>query len=412
MTEVDVCYYPDSALSGYYEDIKLVENTFYIPSNEGLLVYSIDSAGTISFDTSLIHISLGSVAVRDSLLFVYNSLDNDIIVLDISDPARPDSITAYIDIGSWDHFYANDSLLVLAGWAVSRYDITDINDISDIPTIPPIPEPLLGRSGLIDYPFYYNFRLSLNEWEDVAETLIVNCVDLRGEDTLEVNTLRYFSYSWARCRGIDLAVKDSFFFISTGKCRVISFKTNSERDTLIYLDEFEEEYIGDPHMSFLHDTLLILGFQRAKVKVLNIANPSDITKVGDYFDPSKSFHYSFAMKDSFLICNFYHGIQVLKFPCTGCDGNCELRDMPKELEIKTYPNPFNDKCRISIDNNTVFANQSISIYDLKGRKVFEKVLASSNSEIIWNAEDEAKGIYLVVLKGGDRKVTKKIVLMK
>jgi hypothetical protein len=94
-------------------------------------------------------------------------------------------------------------------------------------------------------------------------------------------------------------------------------------------------------------------------------------------------------------------------------GNCVLN---------AYPNPFNNvadhtNIRYTIDGK---AHVSISIYDIKGRKICSLVNETRNAgtyESAWNGKDEngmllPSGIYYIQMTTGHRVETKKVVLLK
>ena len=80
-----------------------------------------------------------------------------------------------------------------------------------------------------------------------------------------------------------------------------------------------------------------------------------------------------------------------------------------------YPNPFNPIVNIDFDvpNSDLV---SIKIYDVKGRLIEElindQLFEPGHHSIIWNARNNASGIYFVKFMGGQTKVIKKITLLK
>jgi aminopeptidase N len=81
---------------------------------------------------------------------------------------------------------------------------------------------------------------------------------------------------------------------------------------------------------------------------------------------------------------------------------------------QNYPNPFNPKTRINYElqmTNEV----DLSIYNVSGQKVTtlvsEKQLAG-NHQVVWQAASFASGVYYYVLKAGEYRNVKKMVLIK
>ncbi len=81
---------------------------------------------------------------------------------------------------------------------------------------------------------------------------------------------------------------------------------------------------------------------------------------------------------------------------------------------QNYPNPFNPETTISFSfqNNS---NVELSVFNIKGQLVETLVnefkLAGEHS-IIWNAENQASGIYFYKLKAGEFEEIKKMILIK
>ncbi|OAD45093.1 S8 family serine peptidase [Polaribacter atrinae] len=75
----------------------------------------------------------------------------------------------------------------------------------------------------------------------------------------------------------------------------------------------------------------------------------------------------------------------------------------ESINFKIYPNPVQDRFKISIDN---FENMSIQIYNILGKKVFEKAaLTSTNIDISFLNT----GIYLVNISSDDQYKTIKLI---
>ncbi len=113
-----------------------------------------------------------------------------------------------------------------------------------------------------------------------------------------------------------------------------------------------------------------------------------------------------------LIINFH--------TITGTRINEHQESTTKQINIKVYPNPFNNIINISI-NNIANKNIDISIYDITGRfvkSIYNGIAKDNKCNFIWNGYDNKKnklsnGIYLLVLKINRQKtLTEKIILLK
>ncbi|NQV18935.1 MAG: T9SS type A sorting domain-containing protein [Armatimonadetes bacterium] len=84
------------------------------------------------------------------------------------------------------------------------------------------------------------------------------------------------------------------------------------------------------------------------------------------------------------------------------------------MNCRIFPNPFNPTTTISFNLTTeITEDTELVIYNVKGQKVDELVISSQQSEVSWNAKNQASGIYFIILKNESRVIcSKKITLMK
>ncbi|MCK5832753.1 S8 family serine peptidase [bacterium] len=73
---------------------------------------------------------------------------------------------------------------------------------------------------------------------------------------------------------------------------------------------------------------------------------------------------------------------------------------PKDLSISVFPNPFNDACKICIDN--LDKPSVIDIFDICGRRVYSRNLTSETSSFVWDGCSTTRkclpsGVYLIKL---------------
>jgi hypothetical protein len=78
-------------------------------------------------------------------------------------------------------------------------------------------------------------------------------------------------------------------------------------------------------------------------------------------------------------------------------------------DIDIYPNPFNDK--LYIDLNNVIAGHQILIYDNLGRLVIN--LENKKEEIVViNSDKLSNGVYIIDIRNNKSSLRKKIILNK
>ncbi|MFQ6608451.1 MAG: endonuclease/exonuclease/phosphatase family protein [Fidelibacterota bacterium] len=98
--------------------------------------------------------------------------------------------------------------------------------------------------------------------------------------------------------------------------------------------------------------------------------------------------------------------------------------LPEQFRLyPAFPNPFNASTTIRFQLPED-ADVRLSVYDVLGREVAELVsasptasvrrgkLMSGNHEVVWNASDVSSGVYFIVLQHLDRKIVRKVVLLK
>ncbi|MHB2154501.1 choice-of-anchor J domain-containing protein [Calditrichota bacterium GD2] len=81
---------------------------------------------------------------------------------------------------------------------------------------------------------------------------------------------------------------------------------------------------------------------------------------------------------------------------------------------QNYPNPFNPFTSIRYDLPQT-AHVELAVYDLSGKKVMELVNAQQNAgsyEYRLNAADLASGVYIYMLKAGNYRASKKMILLR
>ncbi|NHN26953.1 S8 family serine peptidase [Flavobacterium jejuense] len=77
--------------------------------------------------------------------------------------------------------------------------------------------------------------------------------------------------------------------------------------------------------------------------------------------------------------------------------------------INVYPNPANTSITISLKSN-LSGNTNYTLYDLRGRVIVEK--EDTTSMVRLNTENLVEGVYLLSIKNGNDKTTKKIIIKR
>ena len=86
-----------------------------------------------------------------------------------------------------------------------------------------------------------------------------------------------------------------------------------------------------------------------------------------------------------------------------------------DFDLKFYPNPSKDKgfIDLNIENTTVL---SLNLYDLNGRLIKnyfnKKEIIAGKQTLELDFKDVIEGIYLLILRGGDFEVKRKISVVR
>jgi len=91
-------------------------------------------------------------------------------------------------------------------------------------------------------------------------------------------------------------------------------------------------------------------------------------------------------------------------------------EIDPNLKISCFPNPLSSNTTISYDMNNGLKGE-IVIFNIKGRKIRSFPIESRTGQVSWDGKDRAgnkvaEGIYFYKLKTGDRKVIKKLTVIK
>lgn len=97
------------------------------------------------------------------------------------------------------------------------------------------------------------------------------------------------------------------------------------------------------------------------------------------------------------------------------DPGREIANIPQKYVLKgNYPNPFQNQTSMKFATPKK-GPVEIMIYDILGRKVrtlIDKTLPAAHHEIPWNPSRLASGVYICVMRAGDKQFSKKITYIK
>lgn len=183
----------------------------------------------------------------------------------------------------------------------------------------------------------------------------------------------YQLHFWVRC-GLDIFTNEA----SPEKLRV-SFGTaasSAAMTTELYVDELVDN----------------LNFEQITIDI-------SVTEAAEYFIGFQSF----SDPGGFILA-----IDDVEIEQLSANDNVELAP----CLLGSYPNPFNPQTTISF-NLYDYDNASLEIFNVRGQKVAAFAVNNSQNHVVWNAEDQPSGIYMINLKSrGIALQTQKISLIK
>lgn len=159
--------------------------------------------------------------------------------------------------------------------------------------------------------------------------------------------------------------------------------------------EVQPSVKNSPFSGFIFD---VLTFQQVRVTPINSTGSSVFWDFGDGFTSTK-----------YSVTHRYEntGIYKIKLRLTSGANGCmdsttvtieilpssirKIEDMPT---VNVYPNPSNGTLFVDLGETAVNARK-VSIYDMKGQLVFDKMLVSDNGTLMVNIVDLSPGIYML-----------------
>jgi len=99
---------------------------------------------------------------------------------------------------------------------------------------------------------------------------------------------------------------------------------------------------------------------------------------------------------------------------TSADQLADAGDVPDEFHLGNYPNPFNSSTRITFELSRQ-QHVTLNVYDIQGRKIHQLASGSHGSGMHsydFRADGLSSGVYLYRLETGDKRITRKMMLLQ
>jgi len=140
--------------------------------------------------------------------------------------------------------------------------------------------------------------------------------------------------------------------------------------------------------------------------LVNISVPES-THIAGFAPMSAGYHAWIDSENRMVYASGWYDFNIYSFYDTRIS---EPSQKPEEITLRTFPNPFNESCKIEAPLSSV-----LSIYDIKGKLI--KHFVSNNAT--WNGKDNEgrdvpSGLYLIkaIRKQGGQSMMKRVVYMK
>ncbi|MFP4459509.1 MAG: T9SS type A sorting domain-containing protein [Candidatus Zixiibacteriota bacterium] len=412
----------DDSLDHISETVEYYDGYFIVGLLDYVGIFHIDSTGTIVLDTMILdfYSNISHIAIKDSILFCPSV--RRIHSFNIASPERPVVIDSIEML--WDRYdtpkqlMVHDTLLYFQhGYRFYECNISNPDSIREPTWIG-----LGGSPFSHSFPYFYDGDAGRNEYRppEYFREFIIH--EISG-DSIVSDTFRIESNlrQWISLR--DFTVIDSFFFMALNGGNpefppnyvLEAYKYSSSLDSIWLLDSWEDTLCHLPNTAInSKDSLLFLSVDNW-FYVFSATNPADLQVKAYYHDPNATSYLRAAIIGSLLVVPTYFedslGISIFEYPCSTCDGNCELeQEIPNELNIDVFPNPFNSICQIELPD---FREPSqLRILDINGNTIVDKKIESDIKIYPWNAKDLPSGVYLITLINGQTTITRKVFLIK
>jgi Secretion system C-terminal sorting domain/Right handed beta helix region len=219
--------------------------------------------------------------------------------------------------------------------------------------------------------------------------------DQRGESRHNPPTIGAYEHPADPALPVTLTSFDVAFSINNV---VLNWVTQSETDNLGFNLFRSESENGFENENFIQiNSVLIDGMGTT-------SEPTNYSFADEY--PNIEGHTYYYLLQSVSTSNELElfGPVSLEIPITG--------QLPTITILESnYPNPFNPETTIAFN---IKENETgvLSIFNLKGQRIFKETFETGNHQYHWNAEGLASGIYFYKLSSPTINITKKMILMK
>ena len=222
-----------------------------------------------------------------------------------------------------------------------------------------------------------------------------------------------------------IAADGSIVYIAddVGGFRVIEYDQGGQMNEVSHLD------LGDPVADVaVENGIAFLALRRGEIVAVDVGDPYSIARIDSFPTPGKSVAVE-TSETTVVVGDFYSTILLEYLPSSIQGTNrphAGRAPSGAEMLMQNIPNPFNPSTTIFFrvsatqlrGRNTT--NVSLEVFSLRGRlvkRLFNAASGVGEHEVFWdgtNAVGDAvpSGVYVYVLKTGDSRVTRKMLLIR
>ena len=173
-----------------------------------------------------------------------------------------------------------------------------------------------------------------------------------------------------------------------------------------------------PHNQIYHNGYLYAAYYYDGLQIYDVSNPVQPQRVY-YYDTflgneQQSYEgawgiYPFLPSGKILVSDMQSGLFVFE----AIDVTTNTNRIENTIDLKIFPQPFDDKLNIRLNNPNVSTDVQIKLIDMTGKVVVEfgnqTILTGDNQFSLSVDTDLAKGIYILQMIGQDIQISRKVV---
>jgi hypothetical protein len=343
------------------------------------------------------------IAVRGDYAYVPSEYYG-MYVLDIGDPAHPESLSAFLEDSTW-YVTSMERILISGDYAYVILDSAQTRRLFTLSLLDPV-HPM--RINALELPLYYEFGfaggnecLYYGAGRDLYVYSLADPTDPQPAGSCNI----YYPHP-AHIR--DLAVAEDYVYVAydEGYLRMVSVSDPAhpveDSGTIV------AGYVSA--VAVQGNVLFAYGYPR--ISVLDLSDPLNPPVIG-YYEAENRINQMLII-DSYLFTVADRELVVYQCDALEAVDNPEV-PVPNRIELHPcYPNPFNPTTTISFDlSHTIRAR--VTVYDVMGREVstvVDEVMNAGEHTVEFDGSVLPSGIYFARLTVGSQMMTRKMVLLR